>query len=404
MKKIVFLIGLQIYLSSIQAQDSQTVLENIRYVTSIESFIKLNRVSKRYPKLKPKTKEVIEKLHKSLFIVDLHADTMLFPRKFLKGSRRGHVDLPRMQKGNMGLQVFSTVTKSPIDVFFTPDYVRDQNDMITMLYRLQGLSKEKISSLYERAKFQAEKLHTIEKNSLGQFKIIKNQNDLNNYIKARKHTPLLTAGLLALEGLHPIGNDNKNLLKLFNMGYRMASLTHFFDNQFAGSAHGIEKDGLTADGIEAVKLMESYNMIIDLAHSSSKTIDQVLKMVTRPIVVSHVGVNGQCTNGFRNISDQQIKAIANNGGLIGVGFWEGAVCGTKASDTVLSMKYIIDLLGNADHISLGSDFDGLVKAHFDVGNIIMITEALVEAGIIEEDIKKIMGENVLRLFKNLLPK
>ncbi|MDE9553843.1 membrane dipeptidase, partial [Xenorhabdus bovienii] len=91
----------------------------------------------------------------------------------------------------------------------------------------------------------------------------------------------------------------------------------FFDTELGGSAHGIEKGGLTAAGADMVRRMEEKSMIIDLAHASTRTIDDILAIATRPVVVSHTGVKGTCDN-IRNLSDDQLRRIAAMGGLIGI--------------------------------------------------------------------------------------
>ncbi|HLE11040.1 MAG: hypothetical protein A2504_01920 [Bdellovibrionales bacterium RIFOXYD12_FULL_39_22] len=397
-----------VYLSAIfslklWAQDSSSFLDNFRYLTSFESFIKFNKVSDKKPQLKSEGREEVRRLHQSLFIADLHADTLLYPRKFLTKTVRGHIDLPRMQAGNVALQVFAAVTKSPLDVFFSPDSVREQNDMAGILFYQQGMSKKKLPSLFERAKFQAKKLHYFANNSAQQFIIIKNKGDLWQLQAERKAGKVMAGGMLALEGLHAIEGDLTKLEELFDLGFRMASPTHFFDNKIGGSAHGINKGGLTTFGRQVIKKMEALQMIIDVAHASPDVIDEILMITKRPIILSHGGVDGYCHSGVRNISDQQIKAIAQSGGIIGIGLWEVAVCGTTAMSTAQSMKYIIDLLGNANHVALGSDFDGVVTTHFDVSHLEMITEALLDLGVSSLDIRKIMGENFLRLLHTTLP-
>src|SRR5690606_29247407 len=98
-----------------------------------------------------------------------------------------------------------------------------------------------------------------------------------------------------------------------------------------GSAHGVEKGGLTEAGREMVRRMEAKRMIIDIAHASTRTIDDILATATRPVVVSHTGVKGTCDNN-RNLSDDQLRAIADKGGLVGIGFWDTAVCGTEPAN------------------------------------------------------------------------
>ena len=142
-------------------------------------------------------------------------------------------------------------------------------------------------------------------------------------------------------------------------------------------------------------------MIIDLAHASPKTIDDVLAMATRPIVVSHTGVKGTCNNN-RNLSDDQIRAVAAKAGLIGIGYWDTATCGTDVAAIVRAMRYVSDRVG-AEHVALGSDFDGAVTTPFDTSGVVEVTDAMLSAGFSEAEIRAIMGENVMRFLAANLP-
>ena len=144
-------------------------------------------------------------------------------------------------------------------------------------------------------------------------------------------------------------------------------------------------------------------MIVDLSHSSPRLIDDVLAISTRPIIVSHTGVKGTCDN-VRNLSDKHLLGIAANGGLIGIAFFEPAVCGTDAAATAKAIKYTVDLIG-IDHVALGSDFDGAFTMHFDVTGLPLLVEALLALDFNEEEIALIMGDNIKDfLLKNLPPR
>ncbi len=189
--------------------------------------------------------------------------------------------------------------------------------------------------------------------------------------------------------------------KLYEAGFRMAGLTHFFDNELGGSAHGMEKGGLTPFGREVVKRLEDKKMLVDLAHASPKVIDDVLAMAHRPVVVSHTGVQGTCP-GPRNLSDEHIKAIGANGGLIGIGYFGGAVCEESASAIVKAIRHVVALVG-VEHVALGSDFDGATSTAFDTTGIVLITQGLLDAGLSEADVAAIMGGNVQRFLLAQLP-
>ena len=181
----------------------------------------------------------------------------------------------------------------------------------------------------------------------------------------------------------------------------MISFAHFFDNAMAGSAHGIEKGGLTDKGRDLLRRMEGKGIIVDLSHGSARQIDDVLAIATKPVVVSHAGVRGTCDNN-RNLSDEQLRAIAANGGLVGIGFWETATCGTDATAIANAILYAAGIMG-IDHVGLGSDFDGSVKTPFDATGIVQITDALITAGLSPDDIAKVMGGNQIRLLMQNLP-
>ena len=182
---------------------------------------------------------------------------------------------------------------------------------------------------------------------------------------------------------------------------RMAGFTHFFDNEVAGSMHGVDKGGLTDAGRRMVEMAQEKKMFVDLAHASPRVIADVLAMARRPVIVSHIGVRGTCDNS-RNLSDDELRGIARTGGLVGIGYWPTAVCGRDAKAIVRSIRYTADLIG-VDHVALGSDFDGSVATPFDTTGLVQITDALLQAGFDEEQIRKIMGENVIRVLLLFLP-
>jgi microsomal dipeptidase-like Zn-dependent dipeptidase len=181
----------------------------------------------------------------------------------------------------------------------------------------------------------------------------------------------------------------------------MMAPTHFFDNEWGGSAHGVGKGGLTERGRELVRRMESKRMLVDLAHASPATFDEVIAVASRPVVVSHTGVKGTCES-VRNLSDEQLRRVAATGGVVGIGFWDTATCGSDAASIARAIRHAASVVG-ARHVALGSDFDGTVTTPFDATGVVQITDALLAAGFGEDDIRLIMGGNVLRLLSETLP-
>lgn len=337
-------------------------------------------------------------LHENLVIADLHADSLLWGRDLTKKSDRGMTDFPRMQQGNLALQVFSVVTKTPRGLNISRN--KDDTDNITLLAIAQRWPWKTYTSLSQRAFYLSERLHDMSARSNGRFEIIKNRNQLDGFLQRRSKQPELIAGLLALEGAQSLEGNIENLQKFSAAGYRMVSPAHFFDTEVGGSAHGWNKSGLTGLGKEWVKKMDESCLIIDLSHASSKVFTEVLELTTRPVVVSHTGVKGSCNNN-RNLSDAQLKALARNGGLIGIGFWPVATCGNKVIDIAKAIRHAVDVAG-VQHIALGSDFDGSVTVPFDASGMIQITQALRNEGFSDLQIEAIMGGNVIRFLRQTL--
>ncbi len=126
-----------------------------------------------------------------------------------------------------------------------------------------------------------------------------------------------------------------------------------------------------------------------------------MDLATKPVVVSHGGVTGTCPGG-RNLTDSQLRRVAKNGGVVGIGYWKSAVCDLSVKGIVDAVLYAIEITG-IDHVGLGSDFDGHVTTPFDVTGLPMLTEALLETGLSENDVRKVLGGNVLRVLKTNLP-
>jgi len=338
-------------------------------------------------------------LHARLLIADMHADSLLWDRDLLRRGTRGHVDIPRLVEANVALQFFTVVTKTPRNLNIERN--DDGSDNITPLAIAEGWPVAAWGSLKERALYQARKLHEAEARSGGNFVIIKTAFDLSHFLERRRSKPHIVAGMLGIEGAHALDADLSNLDALYDAGFRMMAPTHFFDNEWGGSAHGVNKTGLTERGKELIRRMEAKRMLVDVAHASARTIDDVLALATRPVLVSHTGVRGTCDN-TRNLSDDQLRRIAATGGVVGIGYWDTATCGTDARAVARSIRYAVNVAG-VEHVALGSDFDGAVVAPFDVTGIVQVTDALLAENFSEDEIKLIMGGNVLRVLSENLP-
>ena len=339
-------------------------------------------------------------LHKTLLIGDWHSDSALWNRNLSKTYDYGHEDIPRMQKGNIALQMFTTVTKSPSGQNYDSNETASR-DNITSLAIVQGWPIKTWSSLTERAIFQAEKIRDLSLRDSKNLMLIESQSDLKQFMIKRELNPTLIGALIGTEGSHALDGDLNNIERLYNKGFRMMSLHHFFDNKLGGSLHGITGQGLTDFGRQSIVEMLRLNIIIDVSHSSENVVKDVLDITNRPIVVSHTGFNGYCESP-RNISDGLMQSIAKKGGLIGVGFWDGAVCDNTPKSVAEAIVYGIELIG-VDHVALGSDFDGAITPGFDSSELVAITHELLELGLSDFQIRKVMGGNMFAFLQQNLP-
>lgn len=338
-------------------------------------------------------------LHQQLSIIDLHADPLLWDRDLAGRADYGHVDVPRLLAGNVALQVFGLVTQSPQGQNVHRN--RADSDRITALVVAQAWPPRTWGSWLERALYQIRKFDDLVQRTNGQLLPVRNQADLKNLLRRRAQGDPVVGGLLGLEGAHALEGEFTSLDRLFDAGLRMLGLTHFIDNAVAGSAHGTSGSGLSDFGREIVANAQRLGMVIDVAHASPQTIRDVLAMTTAPIVVSHGGVRATCDTP-RNLSDAQISGIAGTGGVIGIGMFETATCGTSLQATVAAMRHVADLTG-VDHVALGSDFNGAVATPIDTADLAKLTQALLDADFSAQDIAQIMGGNALRVLQAVLP-
>jgi membrane dipeptidase len=336
-------------------------------------------------------------LHKTLTIVDLHSDTLMWQRNMVQRAERGHMDLPRLLDGNVALQVFSSVSKTPKGQNY--DANSADSDNITLLAFAQLQPVRTWSSLLERSLYHAQKLDEANAYSSRQLFRVRNSEGIDTLLASRKDKPKnpIVGALLSIEGLQNLEGKAENLDKLYAAGFRMAGITHFFDNELAGSMHGIKKGGLTPFGREIVRRMEAKGMIVDIAHCSQTCVTEILAMAKRPVVSSHGGVQATCKVN-RNLSDEHIRGVAKTGGIIGIGYWDAAVCDTSPKSIAAAMKHVRDLVG-IGHVALGSDYDGATTVRFDTSKLVQVTQALMDASFTPDEIRAVMGGNAIRVLR-----
>lgn len=340
-------------------------------------------------------------LHDALVIGDWHSDALLWDRDLTIRADRGHVDLPRLREGNVAVQVFTTVTKSPSGLNYEHNSA-EAGDDITLLVIGQLRPMRTWFDLTERALDQAARLTATAEAAPDQLRILRTRGDLATVLADRAAGARVVGGLIGAEGGHALQGDLANLDRLYAAGFRLMGLTHFFDNELGGSLHGSgEGTGLTPFGREVVQEMQARGMVIDLAHAAPQMVRDVLAMPgTRPIV-SHTGIYSHCQT-HRNLPDDLMQAIAAKGGVIGIGFWADVTCDASPDGVAAAIVAAVALVGE-DHVSLGSDFDGAVTTGFDASQLASLTDALLRAGLTETVIANVMGVNMMRFLAETLP-
>jgi membrane dipeptidase len=360
-------------------------------------------------------------LHFSSIVLDTHDDTTqrFFSRDYDLGRRNpdGHVDIPRMREGGMNAIFFSVWIDGRI-----------------MGPRAVELALDQIDAVYENVR--------------------KNSKDMVFCRTAeevrRAHSQGKIAALIGVEGGHMIGNDIRVLRMFSALGVRYMTLSHFFNDEWADSstdkpAH----NGLTDFGKDIVREMNRQGIMVDISHVSDKTFYDALEVSKAPLIASHSSVR-TISHHPRNMSDDMIKALAAKGGVIQINYernflseefriafaatvgdlsrmeekfkkecGDDSVCidkqGTRVQNELIAagklphvswekivehIDYVVKLVG-PDHVGLGSDFDGadMPDGMEDCSKLPKITEALMRKGYKDDDIRKILGGNLLRMME-----
>lgn len=316
-----------------------------------------------------------EHLHKSCIIVDAHCDVLTAleqeKRHLGRQSDTGHVDLPRLKQGGVKIQFFAACA--------LPEHA----------------SRALVRALALVDRFYSE----LEENTPDIIPV-KNFLDIQNALDRGK-----IAALLTIEGGEALNGSIEVLRVFYRLGVRCLTLTWNYRNELGdGVFEGRTKGGLTRFGVEVVREMNRLNMLVDVSHLSEAGFWDVLAVSSKPVIASHSNCRQLC-NHPRNLTDEQIKALAGTGGVVGICFYPAFVHVSEPSLEKLldHIDHVAEVAG-IDCLGLGSDFDGFagaLRGLEDVSRLPALTEALLRRGYRSEEIKKILGGNFLRLLKHL---
>jgi membrane dipeptidase len=320
-------------------------------------------------------------LHRACPPIDLHADTLMWSRwlgydmlarhepPLWRAAFGGHVDVPRLRDGGLGAQFFSLVS-------------------LPVSRTAGGLTQAVVE--------QIDVLDDAIARGPGDLRLVKTAAEID---ECRRDGVL--GALLGIEGAHAL-EGNLDLVESFSRrGVRYMGLVHFTANDAGYPAYGRgrrDDEGLTAWGLELVRQCENLKMIVDLAHINRRGFLDACEAATKPPIVSHTGVLGAFEH-WRNIGDDQLRAVADKGGVVGVIFYPRYLGGPGLDPVVRHLLHILDVVGE-DTPALGSDWDGLIvptRELSDPGGLPLLTDALLAAKVPARVIEKILRRNVLRL-------
>jgi membrane dipeptidase len=319
-----------------------------------------------------------KQIHQKAIVFDGHCDTILEVMNHKKslGSRTstGHLDIPRMKEGGIDVQFFAVFIE---DIYKPNRSLKRTLQLIDCFYREMEKNQNDIS-------------------------LVTNYNQINEANSAGK-----IAAILSVEGGEALEGDLGVLRVLHRLGVRLLTLTWNQRNQIAdGIGESRTGSGLTEFGLKVIDEMNDLRMLIDVSHLSETGFWDVIKRSKTPIVASHSNCYALCPH-LRNLKDEQIKALADKDGVIGITFVPDFLTQekrkTSVKDIVKHIDYLVEKVG-ADYVGLGSDFDGtgdLPLGLEGVDKIHNITEELLNRGYKEREIEKILGGNFLRVFKEV---
>jgi len=402
--------------------------ELLRLAAQYHYDILINLANSRENLFDPKFRA--EFVHKDAAVVDMHCDTIgrfMSGEDLQKDNDKGHIDIPKLKKGAVDLEVFACFVGAPENELGKWQAAKKAFDQIEACYKLAAENPEDLEIIKSYPDFQ--KIRNTGKTGL----------------------------LLGIEGGYAIEDDLSLLQAFFRAGVRLMTLTHWNRTDWA-DASGDKKPewcGLTDFGERVVREMNRLGMIIDVSHAHDETFWDVIRVSSAPVIASHSCCRALSSH-HRNLSDEMLKALAKNGGVVGLNFLPGflnseiekrqnelmadiskkydlpgdtseimkappeirdkffAEYRTRSAELkktlpAVNVKTLVDhidhvvkVTGSADHVGLGSDFDGISDAPTgleNVGRLMNITVELIARGYKENDIRKILGGNFLRVFE-----
>jgi membrane dipeptidase len=328
-------------------------------------------------------------LHRSAYVADAHADSLMWNRDLRLRHGSGHVDFVRLREAGVRLQAFTVVTRGyPVLGGFP----------LFAAWRRWPLSAA-LGGPWARALFQISRLHAYCDDPTARARLAVRSADLD-----RAEADGALACVLGVEGGQALEGRAERVAELARLGVRFLGLTHLAGNALGGaSTPGTSHGGLTRHGAEVLEAMAGAGLAVDVAHASRRLLTELLAQDRAPVFCSHTGVLGAAP-GWRNLPDGALSAIAARGGVVGILFGTVYLGGRELGDVVRHLEHALRVAGE-DAVCLGSDFDGFVplpRGMRDVSDLPRLTEQLLARGHPRRTVEKVLGRNLRRFFAELL--
>ncbi len=329
----------------------------------------------------------VKELHRRWCIADGHADSLMWNRDLCARSSEGHVDFPRLHEAGVKLQCFTLVTRGFPFIGGFPVFAA-----------WRGWPRQARSSEWTRAVWQIDQLSEFCRRSEGQVRVTTTAAQLEDNLAQGR-----LSAVLGVEGGHAIEGRLERLAELHQRGVRFMGLTHLSNNELGGSSFPMMGNrGLTPLGHEVVAEMARVGLSVDVAHASERTLEQLFATPGVRFFSSHTGVRG-AGGGWRNLSDESLRHIADRGGVVGIILAPVYLGGDTLDDVVRHIEHALKVMGE-EGVGIGSDYDGMValpKGMRDVTDLPRLTEVLLRRHP-EPLVERILGGNFRRFFRETL--
>ena len=322
------------------------------------------------------------RIHREAIVIDLHVDSLLWPRDLNLPPSGGHVDFSRMREGGLDAAAFTHATR-----FFGMAGLKAFHDFWPPATWI---------SPWERLRYQLARMRDFVAQSDGRVRQVETAAAIRE-----NHRRGVLSVFHGIEGAHALGTDLSRVEDVKRQGVLFIGPVHLADNEYGGSSQG-SNQGLTDRGRQLIREMNRHRILVDLSHAGPKSFEESLALTTLPPLVSHAGA--RAVHGPpRNLSDDQIRAIAARNGVIGVMLAPPATEQSDLLEVMAHFRHMVSV-GGEDVVALGSDFDGFVQTPIDATGLPQLTQLMLDAAWSEERIRKILGENVLRVLEERVHK